>query len=352
MGSGLRLAFEPFGILTLYRIAAYGTIVHIPWYAKFQKRPRDLAGPFLRACEEISATLPKDTNRVSPLLGGGFRLAPSGASLLDYCDDPNLDRFVRLTLREPVDDPTPFWLLTLIHECGSGRSSSRNLNRKNARLAVQSIRTKLSKKIESGRLPLAESKVRPTALCLLQSVITYQATLESIRKFSHPSSRQVPSRRFKRSIARTNWLVGGALNIGGVMTDISHLFEQLSLLELGKFPELRVAIENGRVWAADWRSHLDIDKTTDNIPPPIRFPDLSPAEWRYVAILFRHLENIAIDAVQSVWDITSTVLSADLFSLFLLIGAADLAPAVAAVRSKRFRKTLKGIIPMERLQYE
>jgi hypothetical protein len=337
----------PYGILTLCRVADFGELCHVPWYAKFQSgRLRQDKSSGLRASEFVSPISPKDKLRAGSLIGGEFRLLPGGSSLLDY-QHRTVTRY-KSTLVGLSSQTSTWWLGTILQDSAYGGLESRERLFRRGRGVAQRLVNHFVRMLESGHGLRSITNYRDNSSLFddLNALFMFSALMNLIRKCTHPSSHKVPPRSFLTQFMKSGW-TNEVVDNRVIFDTLTSILQRLQKRRVNSFQEFFDSIDKTIQWLALWTS------SEQGFVPRVRhhriaFPDLTKDNWFYHSILVRRLEEVTVNFVLTVWALTQTVLGANLWNLYLLLGPEELSAVVTETMARRFRKKITGFIPFER----
>jgi len=336
--------FMPFGSLTLLRVAAFGRLGHIPWYAKRERRLSSTKGAALvPAVEYVTAVCPKDSRPSAGTGAVGGRLKPAGSTLLDY-KNPAINRYINAVLGQPGETHARHWILEAIQELASGRPIGGRRCRRRARWAVRKLRDAFLRRMAAGRHPAGFSQARTSDFCdLLKILFELTALLVMQRRACHPKSFAGPGKACIGALVDSGFATGARLSSGLVLDYLSEVLSKLrGRSVVGWEPVSSKCTTTIGLIATEEMPPVESERTIRGLCFPVYGED----GWHKQLLLLRRLEDILVEITIWIWKLGDSLLQVNLWAL-LLLGGPNALPTVEDV-GRRFLKTIDGHIILER----
>jgi hypothetical protein len=326
----------PYGVLTNIRLLEFGCPAHVPWYASFRLGPENDG---LFAIEFVSPFSPIQRSRASSFVGGGVRLHPSGAFLLDYTGG-DIYRFVSCVLGRTANDWLSIDVLRRVQECAYGGESRRRRER-SARACTRAWLSLYEKAMGRGlhrTVTPSDEPLPPQMGVTFLHLVKSLAVLNLYRKIAHPQSVPFVRRSCVEFLKAMGFVHNSTLSISAIAEYINAGLNGVTVF-YGYNPELKAkgarAISASNVWRSancSGRRHWF----------GIMFP--CPNEWKSLRLVQRALEDLLVEAILSLWRACGAALAANLPLLAVLLSPADLSQATTTLQSTRSNKCFVGSI--------
>lgn len=339
----IRGVLAPYGVLTLFRSACVGRTAHVPWYARFA-RNTDYHEFYLPARETISPVFPIQKRRASSLAGGGLRVVPGGACLLDFRADA-VRRYCSALLQTPVSEGSAL-LFTSIAACAYGRCRLRRSRITHAtQVSIQfSFLFGFAVERSDGLRILEDEGETPEQLTKILWVTTY--LLRELRKCSHRNASKQLKRKFIRNLCRYGWLVDRGFQLhrllcqlDSLLPKVEHFFNRYGICYATPMSQAKEALNALRYAAEPVIGLAGLERSER-----VQMKD----DWRAYTQLIRALDGVGATIVASIWAASETLFATNLWNLFLCLGPHGCVPEIRNLVGRRVRPYIDGRIPIEK----